>query len=143
MMKKPMRLFKRFWGKGAAKAASTASQEAVQAPEDFQAVTVTQTREAATRPSELEEERLWQLFGRAILIEVCKRPEIFGLKSESSSLLELYTVARGLQRSFWETLKLAEGDLSMAVDPTLPVWRTAARLTELDWKRVEAEAGGK
>ena len=129
-----MRLFKRFWGKGAAKAASTSPQEALQAPEDFQPpVTITQTREAIPRLSGMEEERLWQLFGRAAMIEICKRPENYGFNAELDGIFEFYTMARNLQRKFWEDLKLAEGDLEAATDPTQPVWTTAANLTEIDW----------
>jgi hypothetical protein len=83
--------------------------------------------------SELEEKHIWQLFGRAALIEICKKPESFGFDAELDGIFDFYNKARQLQGQFWDALKLTEGNLEAATDPTLPVWRTAAKLTELDW----------
>jgi hypothetical protein len=85
------------------------------------------------RLSEAELDRLCALYGRAILIEICKNPSHFGLSAENDSITDFYRQACATQAEFWEALRIANGDLTEVTDPTAAVWRTAAELTALDW----------
>lgn len=89
--------------------------------------------ERPLRLSEAELERLCDLYGRAILIEICKNPSHFGLDEENDSLNTLFRQARLMQAEFWEALNSAGGDITEVADPSAAVWRTAADLTALDW----------
>jgi hypothetical protein len=98
--------------------------------------------ETPLRLSEAELFRLCELYGRAVLVEICKSPKKFGLEGENIPLDVLYREACALQAQFWEALELANGDLGEVTDPTAPVWRTAAELTQLDWKARKGETDG-
>lgn len=93
--------------------------------------------ETPLRLSEAELFRLCELYGRAILIEICKTPKKFGLQEGNLSIGDIEQEARILQAQFWEALELANGDIGEVTDPTAPVWRTAAELTQLDWRTRE------
>jgi len=98
--------------------------------------------EKPLRLSEAELFRICELYGRAILIEICKSPAQFGFDVSIHSVSDYYDRAAWMQREFWEALQLANGDLSEVTDPTASVWRTAAELTQLDWKARKGEADG-
>jgi hypothetical protein len=112
----------------------TASQSAVQ-PQGPQLSVVGAEKppEGLLWASDAELERLCDLYGRAILIEICKNPSHFGLDEENDSLHTLFGQARHMQAEFWEALNLAGGDITEVTDATAAVWRTAAELTALDW----------
>jgi hypothetical protein len=67
------------------------------------------------------------------LIEICKNPSHFGFNSRDHSISNYYAQAAGMQREFWEALQIEGGNLENVADPTAPVWKVAAMLTQLDW----------
>lgn len=129
----------------AAQAAPNPVSEPVQAEEPTaEVVQLPDRRETPVRLSEAELFRLCELYGRAILIEICKNPSHFGFDSQNHSISNYYAQAAGMQRQFWEELQLENGNLENVADPAAPVWRVAAMLTQLDWAargQKEAENG--
>lgn len=83
---------------------------------------------------EVEISALCSVYGRAILIHICRDPRTFGFNPETDGLWDFSLKATSYAEKLGEAIRANGGVLAGVTDPAMPVWRTAAKLTTIDAK---------